>query len=574
MANSVIDAESILAIDIGSVNTRALLFDEADGTYHFVASAAASSTVDAPLNDVSEGVHQALLALQLKTDRVLLNIESELVLPGKNDGSGVDRLVVTFSAGPALHIVTLGLLPEVSLESANRMASTTYGQVVEFIGLTDNRRPEVQLDAILKAEPDLVILAGGTNQGADQSVLKMVDLISMVCKVLPGGKQPVVFYAGNSALAQQVTESLERLTTVFVAPNIRPSIDHEDVFRGAESLGRTVTQMRLKQLKGMDKLAAKSPVSPQPGASAFGSLIRFFSKVYDPAKGVLGVDMGASWTTVATAFDGRLSSSTLPVGMGRGLKNFMRQVPLTEIMQWLPIEVSPDVVRDYLWQKSLYPGSIPMTEEALAIEQSAARQMLYHSINSLVQQGLSEGWYFEPIFVAGSTLTHAPSSSQTLLMLLDGIQPLGITSLLLDPHGLTTSLGAIAQFNSLLPVQVIESSAYYNLATVISPVSGEKFGTPILNVRLELGDGNESSFTVKQGNLVMLPLQPGQKAKVYFEPLKRLTLDPRNWKKGFDIYGGICGAVIDARGRPLQLPKDDAHRRELHSRWAEALKLA
>ncbi|HTX80133.1 MAG TPA: glutamate mutase L, partial [Longilinea sp.] len=64
MANSVIDAESILAIDIGSVNTHVLLFDEAEGTYHFVASATAPSTVDAPFNDVVEGVRRALLALQ------------------------------------------------------------------------------------------------------------------------------------------------------------------------------------------------------------------------------------------------------------------------------------------------------------------------------------------------------------------------------------------------------------------------------------------------------------------------------------------------------------------------------
>jgi hypothetical protein len=574
MANSVIEAESILAIDIGSVNTRVLLFDEAEGTYHFVASAVAPSTVDAPFNDLNEGVHRALLALQQNTDRVLLNIESELILPSKNDGSGVDRMVVTFSAGPALQIVTLGLLPEVSLESANRMASTTYGQVVEFIGLTDNRRPEVQLDAILRAEPDLVILAGGTNDGADHSVLKMVDLIALACKVLPKGKQPVVFYAGNPALAQKVKESLERLTSVYVAPNIRPHIDREDIFSGAESLANTVSQMRLQKLNGLEGLGGKSPIPPQPGSSAFGSLIRFFSRVYDPTKGVLGIDMGASWTTVATAFDGRLSLSTLPVGMGRGLKNFMRQVPLADILQWLPIDIPADVVRDYLWQKSLYPASIPMTDETLAIEQSAARQMLYTSIIALIQQGLNNGWYFEPIFVAGSTLTHAPTSAQTLLMLLDGIQPLGITSLLLDPHGLTTSLGAIAQFNSLLPVQVVESSAYFNLATVISPISSEKFGTPILNMRLELGEGNENSYTVKQGSLVMLPLRPGQKAKVYFEPLRRLTLDPRNWKKGFDIYGGICGAVIDARGRPLQLPRDDVHRRELHTRWAEALKLA
>ncbi|HTX78495.1 MAG TPA: glutamate mutase L, partial [Longilinea sp.] len=508
------------------------------------------------------------------TDRVLLNIESDLILPGKNDGSGVDRMVVTFSAGPALQIVTLGLLPEVSLESASRMASTTYGQVAEFIGLTDNRRPEVQLDAILRAEPDLIILAGGTNNGADQSVLKMVDLIALACRVLPKGKKPSVFYAGNPALAQKVKESLDRLTPVYIAPNVRPHIDREDVFNGAEALAAAVSQMRTQQLKGLEELGRKSPIPPQPGSSTFGSLIRFFSQVYDPMKGVLGVDMGASWTTVATAFDGKLSFNTQPVGMGRGLKNFMRQVPLVDIMQWLPIDIPADVVRDYLWQKSLYPASIPMTDETLAIEQSAARQMLYTSISSLVQHSDGRGWYFEPIFVAGSTLTHAPTSAQTLLMLLDGIQPLGITSLLLDPHGLTTSLGAIAQFNSLLPVQVVESSAYFNLATVISPLSGEKFGSPILNVRMELSGGSESSYTVKQGSLVMLPLQPGQKAKVYFEPLRRLTIDPRNWKKGFDIYGGICGAVIDARGRPLQLPRDDVHRRELHIRWAEALKMA
>ena len=86
MANSIIDAESILAIDIGSVNTRVLLFDEAEGTYHFVASAVAPSTVDAPFNDLSEGVHRALLALQQNTDRVLLNMNLSSSCPARMTG--------------------------------------------------------------------------------------------------------------------------------------------------------------------------------------------------------------------------------------------------------------------------------------------------------------------------------------------------------------------------------------------------------------------------------------------------------------------------------------------------------
>ena len=53
---SLVDAESVLTIDIGSVNTRALLFDVVDGQYHFLAGAVAPFTGGAPFFDISEGV--------------------------------------------------------------------------------------------------------------------------------------------------------------------------------------------------------------------------------------------------------------------------------------------------------------------------------------------------------------------------------------------------------------------------------------------------------------------------------------------------------------------------------------
>ncbi len=46
---SLVDAESVLAIDIGSLNTRTLLFDVVDGQYHFIASSTAPTTATAPL---------------------------------------------------------------------------------------------------------------------------------------------------------------------------------------------------------------------------------------------------------------------------------------------------------------------------------------------------------------------------------------------------------------------------------------------------------------------------------------------------------------------------------------------
>jgi hypothetical protein len=134
-------------------------------------------------------------------------------------------------------------------------------------------------------------------------------------------------------------------------------------------------------------------------------------------------------------------------------------------------------------------------------------------------------------------------------------------------------LGAVAKVNSILPVHVLESGAFLNLGTVISPVSQAKYGQPILRIRMEYEDGNESNFEIKQGSLVSLPLQNGQVARLQLTPLRGTEVDPfgkRRLEK-FKIVGGICGAIIDARGRPLMLPVDAGRRRDTLQKWSASL---
>ncbi len=80
---SLVDAESVLAVDIGSVNTRALLFDVVDGQYHFISSGVAPSTTGAPFRDVSEGVSQAVKRLQENIGRVLIDKDGLLIIPSQ-----------------------------------------------------------------------------------------------------------------------------------------------------------------------------------------------------------------------------------------------------------------------------------------------------------------------------------------------------------------------------------------------------------------------------------------------------------------------------------------------------------
>ena len=62
--SSIPEAEIFLAVDVGSTNTRASLFDVIDGRYRLVATSEAQSTAGPPLFDISEGVRLAMDRVQ------------------------------------------------------------------------------------------------------------------------------------------------------------------------------------------------------------------------------------------------------------------------------------------------------------------------------------------------------------------------------------------------------------------------------------------------------------------------------------------------------------------------------
>ena len=568
-----VDAESVLAIDVGNVHTRAMLVDVVEGEYRFIASGIAPSTINAPFRDIGEGIHWAVQNLQEIVGRNLVDSSNHLIIPSQANGSGVDRMLVTYSVGAELRVVVTGLLADVSLESARHLANTTYSRVVEMTGLNDRRRSEVLLDAILQAQPDLMILAGGTENGASRSVFKMAEIIIMLCRLLPPEKRPEVFYAGNQALGKRMVDVLEKWTPTYLAPNVRPSIDVEDLSAAQDILANVVTKIRQRQIGGLEALSQQVSAPPIPTANAFGRMITFLSKIYDPSKGVLGLNVGASSTIIAASVAGKLSLNVVPFGQGSGVAQFMQPDQLAEIAKWLPIYSTPEVVHDYLAQKVTFPGTVPMNAETLAIEQAIARQVIRRAFLQTLQRYPDLGTIFEPIMASGAVLNMAPTPAQSLLMLLDGIQPTGITTLVLDQNGILPGLGAIAKINQILPVQVLESGAFLNLGTVISPISDTRYGTPILRVRLEYETGNDTRMDIRQGSINVLPLQNGQTARIHFQALRNVEITPGHSREleSFKIVGGACGAIIDARGRPIVLPADASRRREILNKWSLVL---
>ena len=384
MPSSLVDGNSLLAIDVGAANTRAVLFDVIEGQYRFVAAGIAPTTAEAPIKDVAEGARDAITNLQKILGRNLLDASRGLITPSQPNGSGVDALVVTLSAGPVTKTIIVGLLKDVSVESARRLTESTYTRIVDTISLNDARKPDQQIDSILRLRPDLVVITGGTDGGASLSIQKLLEPIGLASFLLPEEKRPAVLFAGNEKMEEEIKTLVGSLaTSLHFSPNVRPSLETEDIDPAERELARMMINIRKRQIKGVDLLDLWSGGHILPTAYATGRMVRFLSKVYGSKKGILSVDIGASAAVIAAGFSDKSTLKVLPqFGLGENLPGLLNYTSLEDILRWSSLDISSGVLRDYLYQKSLYPSTIAATREDLAMSQAVARQALYLAMQS------------------------------------------------------------------------------------------------------------------------------------------------------------------------------------------------
>ena len=579
MPTSLIDADSVLAIDIGTVTTRVILFDVVEGRYRFLGQGSVPTTAYAPINDVSVGVKEALDQLHDITGRVFFNSDGQMIIPSQPNGTGVDACAATVSVGAPLNVVAIGLLEDISTESAKNLASTTYARVVDTMSLNDRRRTVERMDTILQLRPDMIVVAGGIEGGATGSVIDLLEAVGLACYLMPKEQRPEVLYAGNSALAKQVQDTIGTLANVHIAPNVRQTYEIEQLTPSQPALAQIFRLVRSRQIRGIQEVDLWTNSNLLPAATAFGRTIRYISKEYaNTHKGVLGIDVGASATTVASAFSGDLILSIhTGLGLGENLPEMLKLCSLQDILRWLTVDISEKDLRDYIYNKALYPHSLPIGAAELAIEQALASQALQLAVRHASKAyppnlpGSLPGLlpWFEPIVASGSALTKAPTRSQALMMILNGLQPTGVTTIALDRNNLTASLGAAASAAPLLAIQSLDAVNFINLCTIISTVGKAPLGTPILRVRMTNDDGQESEIEVRHGSLASIKLPVGKAGTIHLTPLHRFDVGMGGPGRGgtVKVIGGVLGVLIDARGRPLRLPADPTRRRDLLNKW-------
>jgi uncharacterized protein (TIGR01319 family) len=586
------EVRSILATDCGSTTTKAILIEKRDGEYRLVTRGEAPTTVEAPFDDVTIGVLNATREVEDLTGRIL--IENGMILtPQRNEREGVDLYLSTSSAGGGLQMMVMGVVRQMSAESAQRAALGAGAIIMDVIAIDDGRKDYQKIQRLRELRPDIVLLSGGTDGG---TVTHLVELAELLIAADPRPrfgtmKLPVIF-AGNKDAREEIQRVLGERFDLRIVDNLRPTLDRENLGPAREAIHELFLEHVMQQAPGYSKLMSWTSADIMSTPNAVGKIMVTIAE--QRGINILGVDIGGATTDVFSVFDGNYTRTvSANLGMSYSICNVMLEAGLANIRRWLPFDLEDYEIRNRLRNKMIRPTTIPQTYHDLLLEQAVAREALrlafaHHkqlarglkgiqqqrTIGEALEQAetgrtLVDMMRLDMIVGSGGVLSHAPRRAQAALMMMDAYQPEGVTMLAVDSIFMMPQLGVLSTVHPEAAAQVFDRDCLIRLGSCIAPVGQGKEGEPCLTIEY-----NGKSETFKVGEIRVLPMGVGETMEAVLKPTRGFDVGAgKGRSREVRLEGGVVGIIVDARGRPLQLPSDDALRRRKLIEWLIAFGL-
>lgn len=240
MARVGIDMHPCLMVDFGSTYTKVTAFDIDSKT--LLGRAQAPTTIE---DDVNIGLNNALNNL--------------------NDACGIDGAKISerfacSSAAGGLRMVTIGLVPALTLEAARRAALGAGAKVVATYGYELDEELSAEIEALAC---DIIMLCGGTDGGNKTVILHNAEILAKSAIVCP------VLVCGNRSAQSNVKAILEAGgKRVYLVANVLPEVNRVVVEKAQEVI-REIFIEHIVKAKGLDKASEFfcRPIIPTPMAS-------------------------------------------------------------------------------------------------------------------------------------------------------------------------------------------------------------------------------------------------------------------------------------------------------------------
>ena len=596
-----LDINVIVATDCGSTTTKAILIqkvqdENGNWVYRQTFRGEAPTTVEAPFEDVTMGVLNAINELEDLSGLKILDENNNIIRPS-NGKVGTDVYISTSSAGGGLQMMVTGVVRNMSAESAERAALAAGAIVMDVISANDKRLAHEQIERIRQLRPDMMLLAGGIDGGTRSHVMELTELVSAAApQPRLGGKLPII-YAGNKDVREDVKAKLGEKTDLSIVDNVRPTLDDENIAPARDKIHDLFMEHVMAQAPGYKKLMAMTDVPIMPTPGAVGLIMEEIAKRDNI--NVVGVDIGGATTDVFSVFDKKFNRTvSANLGMSYSISNVFAEAGLPNVMRWVPFDMNEKQLRNSIKNKMIRPTTIPQKLEDLVLEQAVAKEALRLSFvqhkefatelkgtqkKRTISDAFSQGgdgslinmMKLNMLVGSGGVLSHAPKRVQTALMLLDAFQPEGFTTLTVDSIFMMPQLGVLTEISPEAAVQVFERDCIIYLGESIVPVGhAKKENDVIAEYKIEMPDGKVITDKLLYGSMKKYPLAVGAKAKITITPSSKFDMGAGKGKAVTkEVNGGVVGLIFDGRGRPLKLPEEASERVRKLTEWMTELEI-
>ncbi len=593
----------VIATDCGSTTTKAILIEKVGESYRQTYRGEAPTTVEAPFEDVTRGVLNAIAEIEELSGRKILEGE-QILTPARNGAGGtsegVDLYISTSSAGGGLQMMVAGVVQSMTGESAQRCALGAGAIVMDVLASNDGRLPHEKIERIRSLRPDMILLSGGTDGGTVSHVVEMAEYIAAAEPRPRLGMtyQLPLIYAGNKGARERIQEILGTKAALVVTENIRPVLERENLAPARDKIHDLFLEHVMAQAPGYKKLIGWTGAPIMPTPAAVGLIMQTIAKREN--LNLIGVDIGGATTDVFSVFKGIFNRTvSANLGMSYSVSNVLAEAGLPNIMRWVPFTVDEQVLRNRIKNKMIRPTTIPQTLDELKIEQAIAREALrlalaHHKTLATGLKGVQQERTISDIFEqratgqtlidmlaldlivgSGGILSHAPRRVQSMLMMVDAYEPLGFTHLSVDSIFMMPHLGVLSTVDEKAATDVFVRDCMIYLGTCVGPIGQGKDGDRCAEYTITF-EGNRvpETGTLTFGDLRLLPLANGEQAKAEIRPAKHVDVgEGKGVPVSRTVRGGVVGLLLDGRGRPLQIPTDPRARLAALTKWHQAVDL-
>jgi uncharacterized protein (TIGR01319 family) len=227
-----------LIIDIGSTYTKQRLFKDFD----LIASVQSPTTVEHVLNGINHG--QGQIKEKLGIDKITAH-----------------HVLSSSSAAGGLRMVAIGYMMRVTAKAAKEVAMNSGSKILEILSNEDPSDYKVQV--LREIKPDIILLAGGTDGGDEESILSNAALI------VESNVKATVVLAGNLYAQRKVANILRDGGVAYIrVPNIMPTIHELRVKEAREEIHKEFIKQITKAqgLNALQQIITNDKIIPTPGS--------------------------------------------------------------------------------------------------------------------------------------------------------------------------------------------------------------------------------------------------------------------------------------------------------------------